>query len=126
MAKDAQSGESSGAKPRRDETQITAPSIGPGTVIIREAPEVRLARHEQSDVDAMGKDKRREVVGHSYGPSKTRQILLYGLFLVCVAALVIGGKLLVDAVDTPVGKDIPHSAPWAQPDAKQHPPKPLQ
>jgi hypothetical protein len=104
----------------------SAPSLGPNTVIEREPVEERLARHEQSDVDAMGSDKRRSVVGHSYGPSKARQLALYGIFLAVVVALVIGGKLLVDALDTPVGKNIPNSAPWAQPNAKQHPPKPLQ
>ncbi|HMC07390.1 MAG TPA: hypothetical protein VKG89_08370 [Solirubrobacterales bacterium] len=104
----------------------TAPSLGPNTVIEREPVEERLARHEQSTEDAMGKDKRRPVVGQSYGPSKTRQLTLYGIFLAVVAAILIGGALLVNALDTPVGKQIPQSAPWAQPNAKQHPPKPLQ
>src|SRR3954468_11505354 len=89
----------------RAEQKITAPSLGPNTVIEREPVEERLARHEQSDVDAMGHDKRRSVVGNSYGPSKARQLVLYGIFLVVVVALVIGGKLLIDAADTPVGKD---------------------
>ena len=44
---------------REDVSDITAPSIGPSTTIEREPPEDRLARHEQSDVDAMGLDKRR-------------------------------------------------------------------
>jgi hypothetical protein len=104
----------------------SAPSLGPNTVVEREPVEERLARHEQSNVDAMGHDKRRPVVGQSYGPSKARQLALYGIFLAVVAALLIGGKLLVDSLDTPVGKNIPNSAPWAQPNAKQHPPKPLQ
>jgi hypothetical protein len=43
-----------------------------------------------------------------------------------VATLLVGGKLLADALDKPVGKSIPKSAPWAQPHAKQHPTKPLQ
>jgi hypothetical protein len=77
-------------------------------------------------VDAMGEDKRRPVVGKTYGPTKARQLVLYGIFLALVVALAIGGKLLVDSLDTPVGKNIPNSAPWAQPNAKQHPPKPLQ
>jgi hypothetical protein len=29
---------------------------------------------QPSDVDAMGQDKRRQVVGHSYGPSKRSQV----------------------------------------------------
>jgi hypothetical protein len=104
----------------------TAPSLGPNTVIEREPVEERLARHEQSDVDAMGHDKRRAVVGKTYGPTKARQLTLYGIFLAVVAALVIGGILLINALDTPVGKNVPNSAPWAQPGVKQHPPKPLQ
>jgi hypothetical protein len=126
-AQDEEKGSGDGGKKRRrDESQITAPSLGPGTVIEREPVEVRLARHEQSEVDAIGEDKRRQVVGQSYGPSKARQILLYGIFLICVAALFIGGKFLVDSLDTPVGKHVPHTAPWAKQDAKQRPPKPLQ
>jgi hypothetical protein len=104
----------------------TAPSLGPHTVIEREPAEERLARHEQSAVDAMGEDKRRSVVGKTYGPTRRRQLTLYGLFLEVVAALVVGGILLVNALDTPVGKNVPNSAPWAQPGAKQHAPKPLQ
>jgi hypothetical protein len=126
-AKDGNGSSADGGKKRaRDESEITAPSLGPGTVIEREPVEERLARHEQSEEDAMGKDKRRKVVGHSYGPSKTRQIVLYGIFLLCLAALFIGGKLLVDALDTPVGKHVPHTAPWAKHGASQRPPKPLQ
>jgi hypothetical protein len=126
MAEESQSETTSGPKRVRDESEITAPSLGPGTVINREPVDVRLARHEQPMVDAMGNDKRREVVGHSYGASKAQQALRYGVFLVCLVAVVIGGKLLVNALDTPVGNNIPQSAPWAQQDAPQHPPKPLQ
>ena len=104
----------------------SAPSLGPNTTIEREPVEERLARHDQSDVDAMGEDKRRAVVGQSYGPSKTRQLTLYGIFLAVVAALVIGGIMLINALDTPVGKNVPNTAPWAQQGVKQHPPKPLQ
>jgi hypothetical protein len=84
-----------------DISDTTAPSIGPNTVIEREPPEERLARHEPSDVDAMGLDKRREVVGQSYGPSTGRQLTMYGIFLAVLAALVIGGKLLADKLDQP-------------------------
>jgi hypothetical protein len=109
----------------RDEPGLAAPSLGPNTVIKREPVEERLARHEQSDVDAMGKDKRRAVRGQSYGPSKLRQATLYAIVLAVVAGLAIGAKLVVDSRDTFPSK-VPHSAPWAQPGAKQHPPKPLQ
>ena len=116
-------GDGNGA-PERKEQKISAPSLGPNTVIEREPVEERLARHEQSEVDAMGKDKRRPVVGQSYGPSKTRQLGLYGIFLAVVAALVIGGIILVGKLDTPA--HVENSAPWSKPGVKQIPPKPIQ
>src|SRR3954447_2048078 len=93
----------------RAEQRISAPSLGPNTVIEREPVEQRLARHEQSEVDAMGKDKRRAVVGQTYGPTKARQLGLYGIFLAVIAALVVGGIILVGQLDSPVGKHVPNS-----------------
>jgi hypothetical protein len=109
----------------RDEQKISAPSLGPNTVIEREPVEERLARHDQSDEDAMGLDKRRPVVGQSYGPSKARQFAMYGAFLAVLAALLIGGIILVGKLDTSVQK-VPHSAPWSKPGVKQHQPAPIQ
>lgn len=108
------------------EQKVAAPSMGPNTVVEREPVEERLARHEQSEVDAMGLEKRRPVIGQSYGPSKARQLGLYGVFLAVVAALVVGGIILIGKLDTPVGKDVPHSAPWSKPGVKQIKPKPIQ
>ncbi len=116
----------SGAGASRSEQKISAPSLGPNTVIEREPVEERLARHEQSEVDAMGKDKRRAVVGEGHGPSTARQLALYGAFLAVVAALVVGGFILVGSLDKSVGKDVPNSAPWSKPGAKQIQPKPIQ
>ena len=106
--------------------KVAAPSVGPNTVIEREPVEERLAKHDQSEVDAMGLDKRRAVVGQSYGPSKARQFGLYAIFLAIVAALVIGGIGLGGKLDTPVGKHVPCSAPWCKGDPKQIKPKPIQ
>jgi hypothetical protein len=102
-----------------------APSVGPNTVIEREPPEKRLARHDQSDLDAMGQDKRRQVRGQRYRPSFARQAVLYLAFIAVVVALAIGVKLLIDNFDKPP-KHFKAEAPWAQPHAKQIPPKPLQ
>jgi hypothetical protein len=110
----------------REEQQVSAPSLGPKTTIEREPVEERLARHEQSEVDAMGLDKRRPVTGQSYGPSKARQFAVYLGFLAVVAALVIGGIILVGNLDKPVGKNVPNSAPWAKHGGKQIKPKPIQ
>jgi hypothetical protein len=109
----------------RDESQITAPSLGPNTKIVREPPERRLARHDQSQVDAMGQDKRREVVGHSYGPSLGKQASLYGMFLAVTAAVVIGFVLLANQLDQPP-QTVEPTAPWANKDATQHKPGPLE
>ena len=111
---------------RREQKVSSAPSLGPNTVIEREPVEERLARHEQSEVDAMGMDKRRQVVGRGYGPSRARQLLLYGAFLLAAAALVVGGIFLVGSLDTGVGKHVPNSAPWSKPGVKQIKPKPIQ
>jgi hypothetical protein len=102
-----------------------APSIGPGTTFKHDPVEERLARHDQSSVDAMGQDKRRQVVGHSYGPSFARQATLYLIFVIVVVAIGFGVKLLVDKYDQPP-KHFAAEAPWAQPGVKQIPPKPLQ
>lgn len=106
-------------------SEITAPSIGPNTVIEKKPPEERLDQDKISDVDAMGLDKRRSVVGHSYSASLGKQVVMYGIFLAVVVALLIGGKALVDEADAPPA-DYEAKAPWAQPEAEPVPPDPLQ
>ena len=101
-----------------------APSIGPETVIEKEPPEERLARHEQSDTDAMGLDKRREVVGGSYGASAKRQITVY-LSVLVVAALVIVGLVLLVGVADQGPDEVEAQAPWAQPGADPEPVGPI-
>jgi hypothetical protein len=105
--------------------KAAAPSVGPNTVIEREPVEERLAKHDQSELDARGLDKRRQVVGQSYGPSKARQLGLYGIFLAVLVGLVIGGIMLIGHFDTSVNK-VPNSAPWSKPGVKQIKPKPIQ
>jgi hypothetical protein len=108
-----------------DISDTTAPSIGPGSAVEREPVELRLARHEQSNVDFMGQDKRRQVVGKTYGPTLARQLALYAIFLVIVAAIAFGVKVAIDHFDQPP-KHFSAQAPWAQKGVKQIPPKPLQ
>jgi hypothetical protein len=108
-----------GEKPASD---IPAPSIGPHTEISKEPPEKRLARHEQSDIDAMGLDKRRGVVGQKVGASFAKQATVYGVFLVIVVALVIGGKLAADELDKGPAVNADEAA-WSQETAKQRPPR---
>jgi hypothetical protein len=105
----------------QDLSDTTAPSVGPHTTFEKDSPEERLARHEQSDVDAMGLDKRREVIGGTYGPTFTRQLLMYGIFLLVVGGLVTGFLVAANQLDQPPDK-YEDKAPWAQADADQKPP----
>jgi len=60
----------------------------------------------------MGQDKRRQVVGHSYGPSKRSQIM----FFVAVAAVlivIVGGWLTLVALFDKPPTHFKDSAPWS-------------
>jgi hypothetical protein len=109
----------------KEKAGITAPSIGPDTVIERQPPEERLDFDKISDQDAMGEDKRREVVGKSYGPSRTRVFGTFAAFIAVVAALTVGFYFLAKELDQPPAEN-PDEAPWSQADAPQSPPRPLQ
>ena len=64
-----------------------------------------------SEVDAMGQEKRRTIIGQGYGPSRGRQLLYYGLFVAFLVALFIGGKIAVSELDKAPAKD-KDAAPW--------------
>lgn len=66
---------------------------------------------DNRDVDAMGNEKRRQVVGQSYGPSIRKQLTVYGIFLAVLAVLVIGGLTVVSNIDN---REMPieDTAPW--------------
>lgn len=72
----------------------------------------------------MGLDKRRSVVGGSYGPSIAKQVAAYGAFLAVVAVLVVGFILATRELDQPPERR-GAEAPWAQPGAEGAPPRPL-
>jgi hypothetical protein len=75
---------------------------------------------EPSDVDAMGQDKRRQVVGHSYGPSSKSQVMFFvavGAVLVLLAG---GAFAAVAAFDQPPD-EYHDKAPWSAADAEQIP-----
>jgi hypothetical protein len=110
---------------RQDSGLPTAPSIGPHTHIEHVPPEERLAGHEPSETDAMGKDKRRSVVGGTYGPTRTRIFATFGTAIAIIVALVIGFILLAKSLDQPPDSN-PDKAPWSAPDSPQHPPPELQ
>jgi hypothetical protein len=105
-------GDDSDSSGKEDISDTTAPSIGPETVIEKEDPEARLARHEQSDTDAMGLDKRRGVIGTAGGPSAGKQVARWAVVACVVAAAAFGAKLLVDDLDKPPEHN-EAKAPWA-------------
>jgi ABC-type dipeptide/oligopeptide/nickel transport system permease subunit len=107
----------------QDEGLPTAPSIGPHTHI--EAP-VHVEHAEgPSQVDAMGKDKRRAVVGGTYSPTRARIITTFATAIGIIVALVVGFILLAKQLDKAPASN-PDQAPWSVPDAPQHLPKQLQ
>ena len=74
--------------------------------------------HERSTVDAMGKDKRRQVVGGTYAASKQRQLAYYGIFVAFVVVLFLLASFAVSQLDKAPSHN-PADAPWAQPGAPQ-------
>ena len=73
-----------------------------------------------SQVDAMGQDERREVMSHSYGPSRKSQFLFFAA-VAGVAILVIGGFFAAVAAFDQPADSYPDKAPWSDADAQQAP-----
>lgn len=93
-------------------TRGTAPSAANIEDLEKFEPSEEAKRHEPSDVDAMGQDKRRQVVGHSYGPSRRSQIMFF-VAVAAVAVVIVGGWLvLVGLFDKPP-THFRDSAPWS-------------
>jgi hypothetical protein len=73
---------------------------------------MEAARHTPSGVDAMGQDKRRQVVGHSYGPSRRSQIMFF-VAVGAVVVVIVGGWLaLISLFDKPP-IHFNDAAPWS-------------
>lgn len=79
--------------------------------------------HHPSDVDAMGQDKRRQVVGKQYGATVQKQLTVYGIFLAVVAAVVIAFLTVVSNIDN-AEIALEDTAPWTEPTASQSAPRP--
>jgi hypothetical protein len=80
------------------------------------------ATESPGDVDAIGNDKRRAVVGQQYGASARKQLTVYGIFIAVVVGLAILFLTVVSNVDN---REIPleDTAPWTQASASQEPPR---
>jgi len=93
-------------------TKGTAPSAADIDKLEKFEPSEEAKRHEPSTVDAMGQDKRRQVVGHSYGPTRRSQIMFF-VAVAAVAIVIVGGWLvLVGLFDKPP-THFKDSAPWS-------------
>jgi hypothetical protein len=115
-------GSSAPKKPasRKGATRGTAPSAPDTSKLKRLTASKAAQAHEASTVDAMGKDKRREVIGHAYGPSRKSQLAVLGGFIAVVLIVIFGlGAIARNSDATP--KSNPDLAPWGQPDAPQTP-----
>jgi hypothetical protein len=80
--------------------------------------------HQPSDVDAMGRDKRRQVVGGQYGATLRKQITVYGAFVAIVAISVIAFLTIVTNIDQRE-RPLEETAPWTEAAADQTPPRPI-
>lgn len=101
-------------------TRGTAPS-SPDLAHLEKMEGSEEARaHEPSPNDAMGQDKRREVIGHAYGPSKKTQLLFF-VAVAAVAAVLIGGYMAAIAAFDQPEDTYANEAPWSETDAQQVP-----
>ena len=80
------------------------------------------SKEGSGDVDAMGLDRRRAVVGQQYGATVRKQLLVYGIFLAVVVGL---GILFLTVVSNVDNKEIPleDTAPWTAANASQEAPR---
>lgn len=105
-------------------SEPAAPSIGAKTKIKHVPPAERDVGKDASDTDAMGRDKRREVIGEDVGPSRTRVIMTFVVFFAIVGIVFVGLLFLVNQVDQPPDTNA-DKAPWSAPDVEQQPAQPI-
>jgi hypothetical protein len=84
----------------------------PFSDIERVEPSEEAKAHQPSHVDAMGQDKRRAVVGHSYGPSRRSQLIFFAA-VAAVAVVIVGGWTLAVAAFDTAPETYPDEAPWS-------------
>jgi hypothetical protein len=77
---------------------------------------------DEAGVDAMGQDKRRQVVGQQYGATVRKQLTVYGIFLAVVVGIVIAFLTVVSGIDN---REMPleDTAPWTAADAELEAPR---
>lgn len=90
----------------------TAPSAAHIDELERFEGSEEAKRYQPSTVDAMGQDKRRQVVGHSYGPSRRSQFMFF-VAVGVVAAVLVGGSLALVALFDKPPTHFSDRAPWS-------------
>jgi hypothetical protein len=104
----------SGNSERRERRILgTAPSAPDIRKLKLMEPSEEAKAHVPSDVDAMGHDKRRQVVGHSYGPSRRSQIMFF-VAVGAVAFVLIGGWITLVSIFDQTPDHFPDKAPWSE------------
>jgi hypothetical protein len=93
-------------------TRGTAPSAANIDELEKFEASDEAKAHEPSTVDAMGQDKRRQVVGHSYGPPLRNQIMFYEA-VAAVLVVIVGGWFLLVGIFDKAPSRIPNTAPWS-------------
>lgn len=112
------SSRSSGSRQRKsssgeERVRGTAPSAADITKLDKFEASEEAKQHEPSKVDAMGQDKRREVVGHSYGPSRRSQIMFF-IAVAAVLVVIVGGWLTLVALFDKPPTHFKDTAPWSK------------
>jgi hypothetical protein len=97
----------------RSSSSGTAPSATDIEELDEFEPSEEAKRKRPSDVDAMGQDKRRQVVGHSYGPSKRSQIMFF-VAVATVLVVIVGGWLTLVALFDKPPTHFSDRAPWSK------------
>jgi hypothetical protein len=118
------SGSSGSGSSRSDSGEDRILGAAPSSPDIRKLallePSEAAKAHEASKVDAMGQDKRREVVGHSYGPSRKSQIAFF-VAIAAIVVVVIGGYAMAIAAFDQPEDEYPAKSPWSAVNAPQNP-----
>jgi hypothetical protein len=105
---------------KRAPTRGTAPSSANIEKLEKFEASDEAKAHQPSDVDAMGRDKRRQVVGHAYGPSRKSQLIFFAAVGAFMLVVVGGFFAAVQAFDQPED-EYADEAPWSAADAQQIP-----
>jgi hypothetical protein len=105
--------------------RLGAPAVDEGDEHPSDEQGTSTERAAPSDTDAMGLDKRREVTGRVYGPTRARIFTRFAIFFGVVILFLVAAKIAIDQLDKPPESN-PAKAPWSAPDSPQREPNPLQ